>query len=96
VKAVTKALCGHEFSAFSISHVIKSLDAALTAFRQRLVEPYPYMILDARYERARDGGVMSAKPADRGRETVRAGVRFWRWTWPIAKAGRVGVTFRWR
>jgi transposase-like protein len=41
VKAVTEALCGHEFSAASISQVNKSLDAALTAF-QAAGGPYPY------------------------------------------------------
>src|ERR1700746_3890419 len=32
VKAVTETLCGHEFSATTISEANKSLDAALTAF----------------------------------------------------------------
>ena len=35
VKAVTEALCGHEFSASSISQINKSLDEALTAFANR-------------------------------------------------------------
>lgn len=62
VKAVTEALCGHEFSASSISQVNKTLDAALTAFSERrLAEPYPYLILDARYERVRDGGVITSQ-----------------------------------
>ena len=61
VKSVTEALCGHEFSASSISAVNKSLDAALTAFSERrLSEPYPYLILDARYERVREGGVIAS------------------------------------
>jgi putative transposase len=55
-------LCGHEFSASSISEANKSLDAALTAFsRRRLGEPYPYLILDARYERVREGGVIASQ-----------------------------------
>jgi putative transposase len=59
VKAVTETLCGHGFSASAISAVNKSLDAALTAFSERrLTEPYPYLILDARYERVREGGVI--------------------------------------
>ena len=59
VKAVTEALCGHSFSASAISAVNKSLDAALTAFSERrLREPYPYLILDARYERVREAGVI--------------------------------------
>jgi putative transposase len=62
VKAVTETLCGHEFSASSISEANKSLDAALTAFsRRRLGEPYPYLILDARYERVREGGVIASQ-----------------------------------
>jgi putative transposase len=62
VKAVTEALCGHEFSASSISQINKTLDEALTAFaRRRLSEPYPYLILDARYERVREGGVITSQ-----------------------------------
>jgi putative transposase len=62
IKAVTESLCGHEFSASSISQINKSLDAALTAFSQRrLEEPYPYLILDARYERIREGGVITSQ-----------------------------------
>src|SRR5262249_12384855 len=62
VKAVTETLCGHEFSATTISEASKSLDAALTAFsRRRLKEPYPYLILDARYERVREDGVIASQ-----------------------------------
>ena len=59
VKAVTETLCGHSFSASSISQINKSLDANLKAFAERrLGEAYPYLILDARYERVREGGVI--------------------------------------
>lgn len=62
VKAVTEALCGHEFSASTISEANKTLDAALTAFsRRKLTEPYPYLILDARYERVREDGVIASQ-----------------------------------
>jgi putative transposase len=62
VKAVTEALCGHSFSASSISAINKSLDAALDAFStRRLDEPYPYLILDARYERVREGGIIHSQ-----------------------------------
>ncbi len=62
VKAVTETLCGHEFSATSISEANKSLDVALTAFsHRRLGEPYPYLILDARYERIREDGVIASQ-----------------------------------
>ena len=51
VKAITEELCGHSFSASAISAINKRLDASLAAFaRRRLEEPFPYLILDARYE----------------------------------------------
>lgn len=60
VKAVTEVLCGHSFSASSISQINKSLDENLKAFAERrLAEAYPYLILDARYERIREGGVIT-------------------------------------
>ena len=59
VKTVTEALCGHAFSASAVSAVTKRLDESLAAFAERrLEEPYPYLILDARYERVREGGVI--------------------------------------
>ena len=59
VKAVTEALCGHSFSASAISAVNKRLDTALRAFAERrLSEAYPYLVLDARYERVREAGVI--------------------------------------
>jgi putative transposase len=62
VKAVTEALCGHSFSASSISQINKSLDESLKAFAERrLSEAYPYLILDARYERIREGGVIESQ-----------------------------------
>lgn len=60
VKAITEELCGHSFSASSISAINKGLDETLARFaRRRLDEPYPYLILDARYERVREAGVIA-------------------------------------
>jgi len=61
VKAITEELCGHSFSASSISAITKTLDEQLEAFAQRaLEEDYPYLIVDARYERVRiDGAIRS-------------------------------------
>lgn len=60
VKAITEELCGHSFSASAISAINKGLDAALERFASRqLDEPYPYLILDARYEKVRDAGVIA-------------------------------------
>jgi putative transposase len=59
VKTVTETLCGHSFSASAISSINKSLDETLRAFAERrLNEPYPYLILDARYEKVREAGVI--------------------------------------
>jgi putative transposase len=62
VKAITEELCGHGFSASSISAITKRLDDSLAAFAgRRLTEPYPYLILDARYERVREAGVIRSQ-----------------------------------
>jgi transposase-like protein len=59
VKAITEQLCGHEFSASTISRITQRLDEELKKFAERALEdPYPYLILDARYERVREGGVI--------------------------------------
>ena len=52
VKAITEELCGHEFSSATISRIVGQLDGELEKFaKRRLEEPYPYLVLDARYER---------------------------------------------
>jgi putative transposase len=57
VAAITEELCGHEFSASSISEITRRLDEQLRQFSQRALEQeYPYVILDARYERVREEG----------------------------------------
>lgn len=62
VKAVTEELCGHSFSASAISSINKRLDESLAAFAsRRLTEPFPYLILDARYERIRESGVVTSQ-----------------------------------
>ena len=62
VKAITEELCGHEFSASTISRINQSLDEELEKFAGRqLEEEYPYLILDARYEKVRDEGVIRSQ-----------------------------------
>src|SRR5690242_2931602 len=62
VKAITEELCGQAFSASSISAINKRLDESLKAFAERpLEEPFPYLILDARYEKVREGGIVSSQ-----------------------------------
>ena len=62
VKAIPEELCGHAFSASAISAINKRLDESLDAFAKRpLAEPFPYLILDARYEKVREGGVVMSQ-----------------------------------
>jgi transposase-like protein len=62
VKEITEELCGHEFSASTISRVTGKLDEELERFARRpLEEEYPYVVLDARYERIRQDGVITSQ-----------------------------------
>src|SRR5690242_4262872 len=62
VKTITEELCGHEFSSATISRIVQQLDEELDKFaRRRLEEPYPYLILDARYEKVREEGAMRSQ-----------------------------------
>ena len=62
VKAITEELCGHSFSASSISAMNQRLDDSLAQFAGRpLTEAFPYLILDARYERVREAGVIASQ-----------------------------------
>ena len=62
VKDVTEELCGTTFSKSLISSLAGRLDAELEAWRSRPLEAkaYPYLFVDARYEKVRvDGRVVS-------------------------------------
>jgi putative transposase len=62
VKAITEELCGHSFSASAISAINARLDQGLAEFAgRRLEEACPYLILDARYERVREAGVIHSQ-----------------------------------
>jgi putative transposase len=62
VKAITEELCGHRFSASTISTINKGLDESLARFASRsLEEAYPYLILDARYEKVREDSVIRSR-----------------------------------
>jgi transposase-like protein len=62
VKVITEELCGHAFSASAISAINQRLDESLAAFAGRpLAEPFPYLILDARYEKVREAGVVMSQ-----------------------------------
>src|SRR4051812_11523365 len=62
VKEVTEELCGTSFSKSLVSSLAGSLDSELDAWRKRRLEAeaYPYLFVDARYEKVRvDGRVVS-------------------------------------
>jgi putative transposase len=58
VKEVTEELCGTSFSKSLVSSLAGGLDAELRAWRMRRLEAeaYPYLFVDARYEKVRVGG----------------------------------------
>src|SRR5215218_1142004 len=62
VKDITEKLCGSSFSKSLVSSLAGSLDSELEAWRDRRLEAgvYPYLFVDARYEKVRvDGRVVS-------------------------------------
>lgn len=62
VKAITEELCGHQFSASAVSEIVKRLDEQLKEFAERhLEEAFPYLIVDARYEKVREGGAIRSR-----------------------------------
>jgi len=59
VKTITEELCGYEFSASAVSAIVKRLDGQLSQFaKRRLEDAFPYLILDARYEKIREDGAI--------------------------------------
>ena len=62
VKEITEALCGLEFSKSLVSDLAKDLDLEIIAWRsRRLIQPYPYLIVDARYEKVRINGAITSQ-----------------------------------
>ena len=62
VKAITEELCGHTVSASTVSTINQKLDEDLERFARRpLEEPYPFVVLDARYEKIREDGVIRSR-----------------------------------
>jgi transposase-like protein len=56
VKGITEALCGLEISRTQVSELSKGLDAEVAVWRTRpLSKAYPYVVVDARYEKVRQG-----------------------------------------
>ena len=62
VQEVLESMCQGEVSAMTVSRVASELDEKLSAFRARRLdgESWPYLMIDARYEKVRvDGRVVS-------------------------------------
>jgi len=54
---ITEKLCGTEFSKDQVSRFAKKLDKKVEAWRNRtLKQDYPYLVIDARYEKVRENG----------------------------------------
>ncbi len=58
VTEVMRELCGLEVSTTQVSRATALLDQELTAWRNRFLGEYPYLFLDARYEKVRHGGTV--------------------------------------
>jgi transposase-like protein len=60
VAAVMEELCGFEVTSSQVSRAMQALDAELSAWRDRALDgvEIPYLLLDARYEKVRVGGVV--------------------------------------
>jgi transposase-like protein len=62
VKKITEQLCGQSFSASTVSRLNKQLDESLKRFAERtLEEDYPYLVLDAKYEKVRENSVVQSR-----------------------------------
>lgn len=56
VSKIVEELCGHSVSSTQVSQCAAKLDLELSQWRERPLGAFPYLILDARYEKVRHGG----------------------------------------
>jgi transposase-like protein len=56
VNGVLEKMCGLDISSTQVSRVATLLDDELANWRQRPLEAYPYLVLDAHYEKVRQNG----------------------------------------
>lgn len=57
VRDITEALCGLEIGKSQVSALAQKLDEEIRQWRERAIEKsYPYLMIDARYEKVRRGG----------------------------------------
>jgi transposase-like protein len=60
VAHITEQLCGFDVSSAQVSRAAAQLDEQLKAWRERPLGETPYLILDARYEKVRQAGVVQS------------------------------------
>lgn len=58
VKAITEQLCGFEVSSAQVSRAVAELDEHFKQWRERPLARMPYLQVDARYEKIREGGLV--------------------------------------
>lgn len=58
VARITEELCGFEISSSEVSRASAELDKQLSSWRTRKLGAFPYVYLDARYEKVRHGGAV--------------------------------------
>ena len=56
VMKITEKLCGFEVSSMQVSRLTSEIDAEVEKWRNRPLESYKYLMLDARYEKVRYSG----------------------------------------
>lgn len=56
VNGILENMCGLEISSTQVSRVAALLDDELQTWRERPLEAYPYLVLDAHYEKVRQNG----------------------------------------
>jgi transposase-like protein len=56
VAAITEQLCGTAVTSSAVSRAAAQLDEVLSSWRERPLGEYPYLLLDARYEKVRQDG----------------------------------------
>jgi putative transposase len=58
VTKIVEELCGHQVSSTQVSQCAAKLDVELQLWRDRPLGACPYLVIDARYEKVRHGGVV--------------------------------------
>jgi putative transposase len=58
VKAITEQLCGFEVTNSQVSRATAELDEHFKQWRERPLQAMPYLQVDARYEKVREGGLV--------------------------------------